>query len=412
MKEEIGNNESSFKSPLRDLIDDASYSRFDKRKSALYYDQYLTNGSRTKIQKQARERLVRSILEQKEGYALEDVALQNAAVCLACEYGTDYECLGPNRPNVGLRSWTRINEICATPEELTVPRYSGNPKEAAHIVKRVALEFGAFQVGITGLDKRHVYSYDCDGKEIVFEEVDEPYETDEKRVIPEKCKYVVVMLVKMPAAALSCAPFPVGSAVPWATYKRIDLLIGLMAHFIRGLGYTAIPSANDTAVNGPFAIEAGLAEQGRADKSINPEAGMLVRICKVFTDLPMELDSPKKFGVAEFCKICRRCVEACPVNTVNADTEPSFDIPGPWSNPGHKTWHGNNPSCWAYAHQTGGTCGICLYVCPWNKPNTILFRLIKGIIRRTSLLNRFFLAADKFFGYGRPMKPEKWWDMK
>jgi len=97
---------------------------------------------------------------------------------------------------------------------------------------------------------------------------------------------------------------------------------------------------------------------------------------------------------------------------INKDPGESFEVPGPWPNPGHKTWHGNNPRCWAYAEQTSGACGICLYVCPWNKPDTLIFCFIKRVIKRTTLFNRFFLAADKLFGYGRLKNPADWWDLE
>jgi len=408
MNEETKHN---FKSPLTELIDDGIYTGFDKRNSALNYDMYLGKGMKEEIRRKARENLIRDIRENKPGCRIYDVAFKNAAVCLGCENAADDACIGPNKANVGLKSWTRINAMCQTPQELGVSKYRGSPAEASKIVKRVAREIGAFRVGITGLDRRHVYSHDCDGKEILFESVDEPYETDSKRFIPDKCRYVVVMIVTMPASGFACTPHQIGSAIPWVTYKKIDVLLSHVAHFIRGLGYTAIPSSNDTAPNGPFAVEAGLGEQGRADKVINPTAGALIRICKVITDLPMELDSPQTFGIARFCQICNRCVEACPVNTINEENEESFHVPGKWTNPGHKTWHGNNPLCWAYAEQTSGSCGICVYVCPWNKPDTFFFRIIKGIIKRTSLFNRVFLAADKLFGYGKLKNPESWWDL-
>jgi len=404
-------DEKPYKSSFTGLIDDETYGRFDKRKSALYYGQYLGEEKKAEIRARARREMIQRIKENKPGYGLKEVALQNAANSIYYEHGREDTCIGPNLPNVGLRSWTGVSDALLTPEILGVPKYKGTPEEAAKIVKRAAKNFGAFRVGITGLDRRHVYQYDCDGKQILFEPVDRPYETDKKRVIPDKCTNVVVMLLQMSHEALACAPSPIGSMVPMFTYKRIDVLTGAVAEFIRGLGYIAIPSANDTAPNGPFASEAGLGEQGRGDRLINPEAGALVRICKVFTDLPMVLDEPKDFGIAAFCRVCRRCVEACPVNTINDEPDPSFEIPGPWSNPGHKTWHGDNPTCWAYAESTGGTCGTCLAVCPWNKPKGLLHAIVRGIIKRTSVFNRFFVWADRRFGYGKPLAPVKWWDL-
>ncbi len=396
-----------FKSCLTDLIDDARYGKFDKRKSALYYAQYLGEDRRAEMKKKAREGIIAGIREKKPGMGLKDIALQQAPRLLS---STDPDCVGPNKPNSGVRSWNGVYKLLMTPQKLGVSRYEGSPKEAAKVVKRAAKNFGAGRVGITGLDRRHIYSFDCDGKQIVFESVEEPYETEEKRVIPEKCKYVVVILIQMSAEAFACAPYPIGSMVPQLSYNLIDQITGMVAEFIRGLGYTAIPSANDTAPNGPFAIEAGLGEQCRMDKVMHPSFGPMIRICKVFTDLPMELDIRKNFGITEFCKDCRRCVEACPVKAINTEREPSFEVPGGWVNPGHKTWHGDNPKCWAYAESTAGGCGICLPACPWNKPLGVLHSLVRAIIQRTSRFNRFFIWADKFFGYGKPGDPEKWWD--
>lgn len=400
---------NQFKSSLVDLIDDKTYGRFDKRKCALFYDQYLGEEKRRENKRRARQQIVEKTKRNELGYGLKDTALQGAARLLHGTTGPD--CPGPNKPNFGARSWSQVSKELITPEGLGLPKYEGDPKITTKIVKRAAKNFGAWRVGITGLDKRHVYRSDCDGKEIVFEPVEKPYEDEQKRVIPERCKYTVVMLVPMSAEAFACAPFPIASMMPAASYNRMEQLTGSVAEFIRGLGYVAIPSLNDTAINAPFAMEAGLGELCRMDKVMNPDFGPLIRICKVFTDLPLELDHRKNFGIMEFCKVCQRCAEVCPVKAINTDREPSFEVPGEWVSPGHRTWHGDSLRCWSYADSTGGGCGICLNACPWNKPKGIIHSLVKGMIRRTSRFNRFFAAADKFFGYGKPLNPEKWWDL-
>jgi hypothetical protein len=56
----------------------------------------------------------------------------------------------------------------------------------------------------------------------------------------------------------------------------------------------------------PFAIEAGIGELSRLNKLVTPEFGPAVRLCKVFTDLPMACDTPIDFGL-EFCKKCKKC---------------------------------------------------------------------------------------------------------
>lgn len=416
-----------FRSPLTDLIDDRTYGRFDKRKSSLYYEQYFTEGHQSRLRAKAQDKWVRGMQNNTPGLTLKDVALYWAARSVRLNIQTPLKgggqseavpagppplCQGPNIPNARLRSWAPLTDSLPTPEKLGVPRFGGDPQEAAQIIKQAGVQFGAARVGITGLDRRHVYSRDCDGKEIVFEDVDQPYETEAKRVIPEKCRTVIVFLLHMPYDAFNCAPHPVGSMVPLFTYTRIDLLLGHMAEFIRALGYTAIPSANDTAPNGPFAIEAGLGEQCRADKVIHPDLGTMIRLCKIITDLPLQLDQPQKFGIEAFCKVCDRCIEVCPVDAVSKDREPSFKRPGEWVNPGHKTWHGRWPACWAYAESTGGGCGICLPVCPWNKPHTLLHRTVKALIKRTGLFNRLLVKLDRMLGYGKPLPPEEWWRKK
>lgn len=399
-----------YKSTLTDLIDDATYGRFDKRKAAGRYDQYLGEGKKAIVKRKARQQIAARAKRNEPGYALKDTALQGAARLLHGTTGPD--CPGPNKPNFGARSWNRVSKELLTPAELELPRHEGDPKTNVRIIQRVGRNFGASRVGITGLDKRHVYLYDCDGKQITFEPVEEPYEDESKRVIPEKCKYTIVMLVAMPAHAWACAPFPVASMVPVLSYNRMEQLTGAVAEFIRGLGYIAIPSLNDTAVNAPLALEAGLGEICRMDKIIHPDFGPMIRICKVFTDLPLELDHPRKYGILEFCKSCRRCAGVCPVKAINMEREPSFDVPGEWVAPGHKAWHADNPKCSAYMDSTGGGCGICMNVCPWNKPEGWLHSGVRAIVRRTALLNRLFVGGDKICGYGKPLSPEKWWELR
>ncbi|MFC1869316.1 hypothetical protein ACFL0H_14450, partial [Thermodesulfobacteriota bacterium] len=68
-----------FKSPLVDLIDDETYGRFDHRKSALYYGQYLGEDKQALIRKEARKRKIRDIKENKAGWGLKERALAGAS---------------------------------------------------------------------------------------------------------------------------------------------------------------------------------------------------------------------------------------------------------------------------------------------------------------------------------------------
>ncbi len=51
-------------------------------------------------------------------------------------------------------------------------------------------------------------------------------------------------------------------------------------------------------------IAASLGEFGRMGLLITEKYGPRVRLCKVFTDLPLAIDRYRPFGVTEFCKTC------------------------------------------------------------------------------------------------------------
>ncbi len=95
MKEQNG-----YKSSLTELIDDATYGRFDKRKCALYYDQYLGEGQRSKMKRKSREDTIEGIKQNKPGFGLKDRALLGAAWL---QDMSDPDCPGPNKTNAGLR---------------------------------------------------------------------------------------------------------------------------------------------------------------------------------------------------------------------------------------------------------------------------------------------------------------------
>lgn len=99
------------------------------------------------------------------------------------------------------------------------------------------------------------------------------------------------------------------------------------------------------------------------------------------------------------------------MKAISDERDPTFDVPGPWVCPGHKTWHGDNIMCKSYSVSTGGTCGICMNACPWNKPAGLIHKAVKATVKKTTSFNTLFVTADKLFGYGKPLDPERWWEM-
>jgi len=124
---------------------------------------------------------------------------------------------------------------------------------------------------------------------------------------------------------------------------------------------------NDTALSIPLAIDAGLGELGRNGLLITPEYGPCVRICKVFTDLPLEADKPREIGIANFCRRCNLCAEACEVEAIQKEPEPSYRVLCPSNNPGVLKWAVDVDKCFSFWIENGMDCSTCISACPLAK---------------------------------------------
>lgn len=152
--------------------------------------------------------------------------------------------------------------------------------------------------------------------------------------IPKKFKNAIVITVEMDAEGSATLPAVPATAATAVGYSKMAFILAGMGEFIRNLGHEALQCGNDTALSIPLAIDAGLGELGRNGLLITPHYGPRVRVCKIFTDLPLERDEPIEFGVKAFCKYCKRCAEHCKTGAISLDDEPSFEEPWPSDNPG------------------------------------------------------------------------------
>ena len=217
-------------------------------------------------------------------------------------------------------------------------------------IKETAIDFGAFTVGITKVDPLWIYSKNIENEPITFS---------------ENCRYAIVMTVKMDGDMIKESPSFMACATTGLAYSKMAFLISCMAEYIRNLGYNAIPMGNDTALSIPLAVDAGLGQLGRNGLLITPEYGPCVRICKIFTDLPLQIDTPIDFGVTEFCKTCNKCAEACDAEAIQKIKEPSFNVECPSNNKGILRWAVNHDKCYQFWIENGGECSNCIKVCPF-----------------------------------------------
>lgn len=102
-------------------------------------------------------------------------------------------------------------------------------------------------------------------------------------------------------------------------YSMMAHLAASLAHFIRDLGFDAIPCCNDTALSIPTAIDAGLGGIGRNGLLIAPGFGPRVRSSEVFTTLPLIPDKPDYIGGQKMCNFFGWCARACPGQAISRD---------------------------------------------------------------------------------------------
>ena len=216
-------------------------------------------------------------------------------------------------------------------------------------VKRAATFLGAGRVGIARVDRRWLYA---------------PNDGEAERV-PEQLKFAVVMAFPMDAQGIATSPALPSAAATGLGYSRMTLTTVSVAEFIRDLGYRALPSGNDSGLNIPLAIDAGLGELGRHGLLLTPKWGPRVRLGKVFTDLSLEPDRPVSFGATKFCASCRRCATACEAGAIPMDVKPSFG-PSPTSNPGVLKWHVDAEKCYGFWLENGMDCSNCITTCPYS----------------------------------------------
>jgi len=302
-------------------------------------------------------------------------------------------------------------------------KWKGSPAEASKIIKKVARFCQADIVGICNMDKRWVFRKYQD-KDIVFEDVDQPYETETKQVIPEKCKWVIVMGHEQDPHIMRTT-----TSDGWSTgtsdagvglcYSRQSISATFVAEFIRNLGYVAIAHTNDTSLSIPFAVDAGLAEDGRSGLAITPEFGNQVRWSKVFTDLPLEPDSLEIFGVEEFCNVCFKCGRGCPGGAI-PDGPKTTEPPWPekhdgmylsYSNPGVRKWYVHHGRCYKVWCDGGIACDVCQKVCPFNKAGEAWpHDISRWFIENLPALNSLWPWLDDALGYGTGIDPDEWWE--
>ena len=272
-----------------------------------------------------------------------------------------------------------------------------DPHAMAAEIKRVAKFFGARLCGITDYDERWTYESRVDVRDFSEAPVG----------LPEGLESVIVLGHEMDRELVAAYPSALAGAATGREYSHEAATVMQTAAYIRALGYQAVASMNDTALVIPYALKAGLGEYARNQLVITPETGPRLRFSKIFTNLPLAHDVPRRLGVAEFCSICTRCADACPVKALPYGP-PNADRPNQSAIQGVVKWTSDAEKCFGYWAKLTSDCAICMRVCPFNRDfrgrmNRLWLRLALSPWRRLALW------LDDWSGRAKRLKPREWW---
>ena len=284
----------------------------------------------------------KKIVENTPGYTRVDYALSEASWTVHDAYTEAFSWerqKKPMGPSLMGTEWYQEKYEVTNPDLMTVQ------------LKKAAKLAGANLVGVAGLNMDWVFK----NERFTLDPINLP-----------DVKYAVVIAIEMDELGIATSPHSPSAASVGMGYSRMAFIAGTLAEFIRNLGFTAIPSGNDTAFSIPLAVDAGLGEMGRNGLLITPEYGPRVRLCKVLTDLPLTPDKPIDFGVTEFCKTCKKCVNACAVDAISDNDEPSYDPACSSTSIGVKKWAVDGEKCYNFWCDNGNDCANCISVCPYN----------------------------------------------
>jgi ferredoxin len=256
------------------------------------------------------------------------------------------------------------------------------------IVKDVMRYLGAVDVGVTSLRPYHVYTHVGRGTGTWGE----PVELDHR--------WAIAFTVEMDHGAVAHAPAAPTVAESARQYVALSRIGVEVASAIRRWGYPARAhtDGNYRVIAPLVARDAGLGEIGRMGILMTPRLGPRVRLGVVTTDLPLIADAPgDNPSVLDFCSMCRKCADNCPVGALPAGDREPVDDTG-------TRWRVDPDSCFRYWAVTGTDCAVCMRVCPYSHPDSPAHNLVRRAIRRSGGARRVMLRADDLF-YGRRPAP-------
>jgi ferredoxin len=254
-------------------------------------------------------------------------------------------------------------------------------------LKKLARSNGAVTVGVTRLQPYHIYSHIGRGEGAWGEPISLSH------------RWAIVFTVEMDHTAVAHAPAAPAIVESAHQYVESAKIAVQLASTIRRCGWSARAhiDGNYRVIAPLVARDAGLGEIGRMGLLMTPGLGPRVRLGVVTTDVPLVADSHgDDRSVLDFCSICRKCADTCPVGAIPGGDRQPIDE--------GKRWAIDPDTCFRYWNVIGTDCGRCMSVCPYSHPDNTAHNVVRWAIARSGAARRIMLWMDDLF-YGRDPKP-------
>ncbi len=291
----------------------------------------------------------------------------------------------------------------SSPKKLEIP----DPEQMSQHIKDAAYFLRADEVGIGKMPEYAYYSQKLTDKAGLMTK------PVEECVIPvtERLPYVIVVMVDQNLQTMlgSTGYDGISGAMSMKSYHATGNIAVILATYIRSLGYNARAqhAFNYNAVMPPAVISAGLGELSRTgDCSIHPRLGFRHKVAAVTTDLPLAPDKPIDFGLQDFCRVCKKCAENCPNQSITYDSDlVEYN--------GYLRWNSDMKKCAEFRilNEDGVSCGRCMKVCPWNsKEDSWFHQAGTWIGSKNEASAKLLKTIDDMFGYGtESIDKYRWW---
>ncbi len=144
-------------------------------------------------------------------------------------------------------------------------------------------------------------------------------------------------------------------------YRRMKETASALADHIASLGHNAFSTGNGEADSVALAVMANMGKLGRNGMLLAQQNGPCLRLCKVFTDMPLEVTPTPTDVLDPRCESCAICSEACPAQAIESGAAPAGE-----------RWQIDTKRCRKHWNSAQQGCAACISSCPatWQAGST------------------------------------------